>query len=226
MHKGKNKLKDQLIESIREVRDEIENSSGAVTDQAKEHINDNDLILTYNCSETLTDFFIAASEEEELNFEVIVAETAPSFVGHKTAKELAEAGIPTSLVQDAAVFAVMSRVDKVIISAHGIMATGGIIATSGALLIAHAAKAHQVPVFVVGSLYKLTPLHPIDSLTYNELLSPSMIFREEEGDVGDKIEAIVPAYDYVPPKLVTLILTNQEGYTPDNIYRAFKELYG
>ena len=69
-----------------------------MTDQAKEHINDNDLILTYNCSETLTDFFIAASEEEELNFEVIVAETAPSFVGHKTAKELAEAGIPTSLV--------------------------------------------------------------------------------------------------------------------------------
>ena len=120
----------------------------------------------------------------------------------------------------------MSRVDKVIISAHGVMATGGIIACSGALLIAHAAKAHQVPVFVVGSLYKLTPLHPVDSLTYNELLSPSMIYRPEEGDDESKVEAIVPAYDYVPPKLVTLILTNQEGYTPDNVYRAFKELYG
>ena len=201
-------LKEKLIEEIREVSEEIENSSAAVTDQAREHISDNDLILTYNCSDTLTEFLIAASEEEELNFEVIVCETAPSFIGHKTAKELAEAGIQTSLVSDAAVFAVMSRVDKVIISAHGIMATGGIIATSGALLIAHAAKAHQVPVFVVGSLYKLTPLHPIDSLTYNELLSPSMIFRAEEGDDGSKIEAIVPAYDYVPPKLVTLILTN------------------
>ena len=102
----------------------------------------------------------------------------------------------------------MSRVDKVLISPHGIMATGGIIGTSGALLIAHAAKAHQVPVFVIGSLYKLTPLHPIDSLTYNELLAPSLILRNEEGDVEDNIEAIVPAYDYVPPKLVTLILTN------------------
>jgi len=40
------------------------------------------------------------------------------------------------------VFAVMSRVDKVIISAHGIMANGGVIAHSGALMIAHAAKAH------------------------------------------------------------------------------------
>jgi hypothetical protein len=30
----------------------------------------------------------------------------------------------------------------------------------------------------------------------------------------------------VPPQLVSLILTNQEGYTPQNIYRAFNNLYG
>lgn len=129
-------------------------------------------------------------------------------------------------MQDAAIFAVMSRVDKVIISAHGIMATGGIIANAGALLVAHAAKAHSVPVFVLGALYKFTPLHPIDSLTYNEFLSPDHILRAKDGDNLDKIEAIVPAFDYVPPKLVNLILTNQEGYTPENIYRAFNDLYG
>ena len=102
----------------------------------------------------------------------------------------------------------MSKVDKVIITAHGIMATGGIIAQAGALMIAHAAKAHQVPVFVLGALYKLTPLHPIDSLTYNELLSPSMVYRTEEGDCSENVTAIVPEFDYVPPKLVDLILTN------------------
>jgi translation initiation factor eIF-2B subunit beta len=120
----------------------------------------------------------------------------------------------------------MQRVDKVILSAHGIMATGGIIASSGALLLAHAAKAYSVPVFVLGALYKLTPLHPIDSLTYNEFFSPDVILRHKDGDVEERIEAIVPAYDYVPPKLVSLILTNQEGYTPENIYRAFNDLYG
>ena len=130
------------------------------------------------------------------------------------------------MVQDAAVFAVMSRVDKVIISAHGIMATGGVIGHSGALMIAHAAKAHQVPVFVVGARYKLTPLHPIDSQTYNELLSPQSIFRTLLTDNESNIETIVPAYDYVPPKLVSLILTDREGYAPENIYRAFNELYG
>lgn len=120
----------------------------------------------------------------------------------------------------------MSRVDKVMISAHGIMANGGLISHTGALMIAYAAKEHKVPLFVVGALYKLTPLHPIDSLTYNEFLSPDKVFRQEEQDIVENIDVVVPMYDYVPPKLVSLILTNQEGYTPENIYRAFHELYG
>ena len=88
-------------------------------------------------------------------------------------------------------------------------------------MIAHAAQAHQVPLFVLGSVYKLTPLHPIDSLTYNEFQQPSRIFRDSEDDCLEFIEVVVPAYDYVPPKMVSLILTNLEGYTPENIYRAF-----
>jgi translation initiation factor 2B subunit (eIF-2B alpha/beta/delta family) len=97
-----------------------------------------------------------------IKFELIVLETAPTYDGHRTAKELAQAGIKCNLVQDSAVFAVMSRVDKVILSTHGIMANGGIISQSGALMIAHAAQAHKVPYFAMGSIYKLTPLHPTD----------------------------------------------------------------
>ena len=218
------KLSQAIKMAIKDVMEEIEMSKEDVTAQAREHISDNDLILTYHTSTTLTSFFIEAKESS--NFEVIVCETAPKFTGHQTAQELAKQGIKTSLVPDSAVFAVMSRVDKVIITAHGIMATGGIVAQAGALMIAHAAKAHQVPVFVLGATYKLTPLHPIDSLTYNELLSPSMVYRSEEGDQTNNVTAIVPAFDYVPPKLVDLILTNQEGYTSENIYRAFNTLYG
>ena len=186
--------------------EEIEMSKEEITAHATEHINDNDVILTYHTSSTLIDFFTEA--KTTTNFEVIVSETAPKFTGHETAKDLAKAGIKTSLVTDSAVFALMSRVDKVIITAHGIMATGGIIAEAGALMIAHAAKAHQVPVLVLSGSYKLTPLHPIDSLTYNELLAPSMIYRTEEADMSSNVTAIVPAFDYVPPKLVNLILCN------------------
>lgn len=102
----------------------------------------------------------------------------------------------------------MSRVDKVIIAAHGIMATGGIVCQTGGLMIAHAAQHHKVPLFVLGAFYKLTPLHPIDSHTYNELLSPEIIFQAQDGDIGKNVEAVFPAFDYVPPKLVGIILTN------------------
>lgn len=161
-------MQEGIIDSIHEVEDEIDLSRENVTSQAKDHINENDLILTFSYSNTLSEFLIEASKTH--HFEVIVLETAPTFEGHKMAKILAEAGIQTNLCQDSAAFALMSRVDKVMISSHGVMANGGLIAASGSLMIAHAAKASQVPVFVLSQLYKFTPLHPVDSLTFNEFL--------------------------------------------------------
>lgn len=71
----------------------------------------------------------------------------------------------------------------------------------------------------------MTPLYPFDFLTYNELLSPSEIFHLEEHDIKQNIEVIVPAYDYVPPELVSLYITNLGGQTPKYIYRIFTEFY-
>ena len=66
-------------------------SRKCVTEQAKDHINENDLILTFGYSGTLFEFLKEASATH--SFEVIVLETAPTFDGHKMAKKLAEAGI-------------------------------------------------------------------------------------------------------------------------------------
>ena len=82
-------------------------------------------------------------------FEVIVAETAPFFSGHKTAAQLQKSGINVNLITDASVYAVMSRVDKVIISTHAIMANGGLIANSGAYMIAMAAKVSNRLVYFI-----------------------------------------------------------------------------
>ena len=92
-------------------------------------------------------------------------------------------------------------------------------------MIALAAKTHSVPVYVIGPMYKMTPLYPFDFLTYNELLSPQEIFTLTENDKKENIEVIVPAYDYVPPELVSLYITNLGGQTPQYIYRVFTEFY-
>lgn len=56
----KGKLTQGIKLAIREVIEEIEMSKEDVTAQAREHISDNDLILTYHTSSTLTNFFIEA----------------------------------------------------------------------------------------------------------------------------------------------------------------------
>jgi len=128
-----------VLHNIDEMLQEIENVYDEVTRQASEHINHKDIILTFGKSDLLTSFLKAAKEEGK-TFEVLVCETAPLFSGHCTAKVLQEAGMQVSLTTDASVYALMSRVDKVIISSNAVLANGGIIGSSGAYQIALAAK--------------------------------------------------------------------------------------
>ena len=58
--------------------------------------------------------------------QVIVAEASPFFGGHDLAASLAKSKIQTTVITDSAIFAVMSRVNKVIVGTHSIMADGGL----------------------------------------------------------------------------------------------------
>jgi translation initiation factor eIF-2B subunit beta len=111
-----------------------------ITRQAPEHINQKDVILTFSESDLLISFLKAAhqgvEEDDQVtqgkDFEVLVCETAPLFKGHKTAKSLQEEGIDAKIITDSSVYALMSGVDKIIISTHAIMANGGLLAHAGA----------------------------------------------------------------------------------------------
>lgn len=62
------------------------------------------------------------------------------------AADLAEARISTTLIPDSAIFAMMARVNKVIIGTHSVMANGGLKAVCGTHTLALAAKHYSVPV--------------------------------------------------------------------------------
>lgn len=52
--------------------------------------------------------------------------TGPSSLqGHDLATRLSSVGINTTLIPDSAIFAIMSRVNKVVIGTHSVMANGG-----------------------------------------------------------------------------------------------------
>lgn len=64
------------------------------------------------------------------------------------AVDLAKANISTTLIPDSAIFAMMARVNKVIIGTQSVMANGGLKADCGTHTLALAAKHYSVPVLV------------------------------------------------------------------------------
>lgn len=133
---------------MNEMLGDIENIYDEITRQAPEHINQKDVILTFSESDLLVSFLKAAhtgvEDDDQVtqgkDFEVLVCETAPTFKGHQTQKSLLEEGIDAKLITDSSIYALMSGVDKVIISTHAIMANGGLLAHAGAYQICLAAK--------------------------------------------------------------------------------------
>ena len=126
------------------------------------------------------------------------------------ARNLSSAGVSTFLVPDSSIHAVMSRVNKVILGAHAILANGGVFAVSGSLMAATAARAHSTPVVVCAGQFKLTPLwnlnHEYGALDFAD---PSSVLDFEEGALVDNVEVFNPYFDYVNPELLNVFITNE-----------------
>ncbi|KAF7970213.1 hypothetical protein HWV62_8451 [Athelia sp. TMB] len=217
-------LKPVLMEAIQDVLDELETVYDNVSKNARDHIHSDEIILTIGKSRTVEAFLKSAAHTR--NYTVIVAETGPSYAGHKMAQSLSSSGISTFLVPDSSIYALMSRVNKVILGAHAILANGGMFAITGSLLVATAARAHSTPVVVCAGQFKLTPLwnvhHEYSALDFSD---PSSVLGFEEGGLVDKVDVINPYYDYVHPELVDAYITNDGDHPPSSVYRLIKETY-
>jgi translation initiation factor eIF-2B subunit beta len=220
-------LRQSVMEAIEEVRGELEDLHKNINDQATQHIHNGEIILTYAFSSTV-EWFLKTAAAKKRKFQVIVCEGAPHFGGHVLAKSLAEAGIDTTVIHDAAIFAIMARVNKVLLPAHAVLANGGLVAPSGCNIVALAAKQNSVPVVAVAGMFKLCPLYPHEGQdTLNDLISPSSVVDYSlMGDpVLSEVEFVNPVHDYITPQLIDLYVTNIGGFQPSYIYRLLAEYY-
>jgi translation initiation factor eIF-2B subunit beta len=226
-------LKAEVISGIEEIIDELDQVDDQIAAYAQEHIHSNEVILTHSSSLSVQKFLLKAAEKRK--FTVIVAESYPNdheathaavtgkvsqdlegdeMTTEKFLKPLSTAGITVILMTDATIFAIMSRVNKVILATHAVIANGGLIAAAGARIIAKAAKVHRTPVIVVSGVYKLSPEYPFEFESLIEYVDPGNIIGYEEGALVDHLEVDNPVYDYVPPDLVDLYITNLSDIQP------------
>ncbi|KAG6783342.1 hypothetical protein POTOM_012788 [Populus tomentosa] len=228
------RLKHDVIEAVNELIQDINTCHEQIAEQAVEHIHQNEVILTLGSSKTVLEFLYAAKEKKR-SFRVFVAEGAPRYQGHLLAKELVTRGLHTTLITDSAVFAMISRVNMVIVGAHAVMANGGVIVPVGLNMVALAAQKHAVPFVVLAGSHKLCPLYPHNpEVLLNELRSPSELLDFGEfsdcldfgsGTGSPLLHVVNPAFDYVPPKLVSLFITDTGGHNPSYMYRLIADYY-
>jgi len=192
-------LKERVFEIIDELLMELDSASEEISKQALEHIHANE----------------------------IVAEAGPVFSGQAMAAALAAAKIPTTVITDSAIFAMMARVNKVIIGTSSILADGGLMAVAGSSSVALAAKHYSVPCIVLAAQYKLTPTFLPESkrLEASCLVSPGAVLQGLEAETRGKVRCLNPLRSYVAPDLVTLLISPNSGYSPSYVYRMIGDLY-
>jgi len=220
-------LKQTVMEAIQEILTELEDLHRNINEQATNHIHAGEVILTYGKSKTI-EYFLKAAAAKKRNFQVVVCEGSPMHGGHEMAKSLAEAGIDTIVINDSATFAIMARVNKVLLSAHAVLANGGLIGSSGANMVALGAFNNAVPVVCITGMFKLCPMYPHEGQdTLNDLVSPSNVIDFSE--LGDEklaaVELINPVHDYIKPEYISLFVTNVGSFQPSYIYRLLAEYY-
>jgi translation initiation factor eIF-2B subunit beta len=218
-------LRQAVVHSINELYAEIENLYGPICEQAQEYIHADECIFTFGYSTVIEHFFKAAAKKRR--FYVIIAEGGPQLEGHKLASALSKvANISTTLVPDSNVYPLMSRINKVIISPHAVLADGGLIASSGTEMVAIAAKDYCVPVICLATTFMLSPVFAHNhSEVLNQLLSPALIMDYNAPINSLNVEVIVAAYDYVPPHYIDTFITNNGTHQPSYMYRLLGEYY-
>ncbi|KAJ6089419.1 hypothetical protein N7467_004635 [Penicillium canescens] len=235
-------VRAEVLEGIGEIIDELGQVDDQIAAYALDHIHSNEIILTHTSSTTVQKFLLKAAAKRK--FTVIHAESYPNNheATHATVsggsmhdddnlgfesfqKPLIEHGITVILIPDSAVFALMSRVNKVILGTHSVLANGGLVAAAGTRVIARAAKVHQTPIVVVSGVYKLSPVYPFDFDSLIEYGDASKVLSYEDGDLVDQIDVQNPIYDYVPAELVDLYITNLGGHAPSYLYRIVSDHY-
>ncbi|KAL8631780.1 hypothetical protein Q9189_002478 [Teloschistes chrysophthalmus] len=239
---GGHDLRAEVMEGIEEIIDELNQVDDQIAGYALDHIHSNEVILIQSPSATLRKFLLKAAAKRK--FTVVCAQNSSRDpwdihaaathipINHNDEgtvdimqRSLIAAGIPVVTVPHSAVYALMSRVSKVFLDSHIVLADGAFIAAAGARVIAKAANVHRTPVIVLSGVYKLSPIHTSNPDWLIEYGVPGEVSSFDQSNAMGKIDTGNPLQDYIPADAVDLYITNLGGHSPSYMYRVVGDHY-
>ncbi len=211
--------------TINAAEDFIENSVKAVERigiLGSKRIEEGDTIMTH-CNSSAALSVIKTAWRDGKEIKVIASEARPRYQGQITVRELAKEGIPTSLIVDSSVRAVMKGVDKVVVGADSIAANGAVINKIGTSQIALCAQEARVLFFVAAETYKFHPETCLGEIVEIEKRDSSEVASPEEFPGVDILNL---AFDVTPPEYIDLIVTEKGIVPPQAAIMVIKEEFG
>ncbi|KAG5363158.1 Translation initiation factor eIF-2B subunit beta [Yarrowia sp. B02] len=219
-------IRPYIIEGIQDLIDEVANIEENIAKMSVDEIHDNQIILTPTpASETVLLFLLKAARKR--NFTVLVTEGFPNQIdaAHNMVQKLKKAGVEAIVIPDAAVYAVMSKVGRVIMGTSTVLANGGCLSSAGSALVCATATQHSTPVVVLTAIYKLSPVYPFDVPSMIEIGSSAQVADYSDSEIVEGFQVFNPLADYVPPEDIQIYNTNIGEFSPAFIYRIVLDHY-
>lgn len=204
--------KKKNIRTINKLISDLENSTKKISRIGQKIIKQNSRILTHcHSGEALS--VIEEAARRKKNISVFATLTEPLHQGIRTAQELSKKKIPVTLAEDIAVGHLMHSADIVVIGTDSIRKEG-FVNKVGTYLIAEEAMRHRKPLYVVGDHFKLDKRK---KLVIEERPASEVWPKHLKG-----VKIRNPAFDFVPWKYATKVVTDRGIFTPKQIEKMLQ----
>ncbi len=179
-------------------------------------------VLTH-CNSKAALGVIKTAHADGKDIKVYATESRPWRQGLLTVKDLAAAGVPTTLIIDSAVRWIMKEIDVVLVGADTICSNGALINKIGTSQVALAADEARVPFIVCAKTYKFSPktvhgeMVEIEERDASEIIDPRLL--------PPKVMVKNPVFDATPAEYIDSIVTEIGLISPYAAYEVIvKEL--
>jgi ribose 1,5-bisphosphate isomerase len=213
-------LKDNIITQAETFIESSQNALKTISEIGSRRIKDGNVILTH-CNSTAAISAIIKAHDDGKKIMVYATESRPKRQGYITIKQLAKAGVPTTLIVDSAVRYVMHKVDLVVVGADTVASNGAVINKIGTSQIALCAHESRVPVMVCAETFKFShetligELVEIEERDENEIVTPSDL---------PNVNIFNPVFDATPPEYIDVIVTEEGVISPYAAYEIIKAM--
>ena len=197
----------RICRIIGQHRQEMERSVDLAAGNLKYIIPEGATVLVHSYSSSILASLDILREKQCM---LVVTEARPAMEGRMTARIAADKGMSVTLITDALAAHAMAEVDVVLLGADSIEQDGSIVNKAGSSLVAQAAHAAGVKVYVIGEMRKISLRNEPVEL---EEGSPQEVWP----DAPDGIDVRNVYFDRTLPRYLTGIILENDIVEPYQI---------